>query len=121
LIAEFDVIKGDLAFAISYFNIEPNTPNKPFHQDLWANQMHNIQEKTISIVPNPFSSNFDIISSDGEGQFNLFDLNGKLLFNKTVDKNEILSINIQPLASGMYIYQFVSNSGEIISNKLIKN
>jgi hypothetical protein len=120
LIVEFDVVKGEMAFAISYFNIEPNTPNKPFHQDLWANQMQDFQEKTISIVPNPFSSNFDIIGADVEGQFNIFDLNGKLLFYKIIDKNETLSINMQPLASGMYIYHFVSKSGEITSNKLIK-
>jgi hypothetical protein len=110
LIVEFDVIKGEDAFAVSYFNIDPNTPTKPFDENIWVVQQPN-QERTVSILPNPFSTAFDVISSEDEGRFILYDLNGKLLFQKVLNKLEVLSINMDHLENGMYIYQFIPKTG----------
>ena len=46
---------------------------------------------------------------------NVYDLNGQEVQNIYVDTNKQITINREQLASGMYFYQLVNNSKEIVS------
>lgn len=71
----------------------------------------------ISIYPNPSEDGiFYIKNGDKIKEGNIFDVNGRkiLYFNQTE------TINIQNQMSGVYLYQFVTQDGEIQTGKLVK-
>jgi hypothetical protein len=80
----------------------------------------------ISVFPNPSSNNYNLKFVD-ENLFEtlmvkLFDFNGRLLFEKNLDKNEIQNFTFGgELTTGMYQLYLQDNEGRIESFRLIKS
>jgi hypothetical protein len=54
------------------------------------------------------------------GKFYLFDINGKLIFQKTIS-DRFTQINTNTLSTGTYIYSYIYKNKEVGSGKWIKN
>ncbi|MFN4234637.1 MAG: T9SS type A sorting domain-containing protein [Bacteroidia bacterium] len=76
----------------------------------------------ISIFPNPSNGYISISNLDDNIIYTLqiFDVSGKLIDYKIIDKNSASSINISHLSSGFYTLQIHSDNQPIFVNKLIK-
>ena len=48
---------------------------------------------------------------------NVYDLNGQEVQNIYVDTNKQITINREQLASGMYFYQLVNNTKEVVATR----
>ena len=97
---------------------EKFTPELPV--DIHKSKM----EKSINIFPNPVSENITIMIADESLlplHFILSDLNGRQLFDKTINsKNHTQTLS--DLNKGLYFYRFVDLTGETLLNgKFIKN
>jgi len=78
------------------------------------------KEKNL-IINNPVK---EIISLNKEMivppcQFELLDLNGKILLQKTVDTNNS-TVNINHMQNGLYLYRLIKNNEVIYTGKVIK-
>ncbi len=85
------------------------------------NQNSNLTEldNTISIFPNPFVDeiNFSFLNSVENAKIQIYDINGKLVFNKNqLTSNDIVSIN---LFSGIY-FAHIKLEDQLHIRKLIK-
>ncbi|MFC0605038.1 endonuclease [Winogradskyella pulchriflava] len=75
--------------------------------------------KTISFYPNPVKSHLNIsLKSDLETKIEIYDILGKLVFNKTISASATL--DVQSLKAGIYIVK-ISQENSSISKRLIKN
>ena len=70
----------------------------------------------FQVVPNPILSSFSV-SGFTSALISLYDLQGRLIFQKQITNNEI--IEIKHLQSGVYIIQ-IKEENKIQTNKLIK-
>ncbi len=80
--------------------------------------LHNISnELNIKVYPNPATNEINIIANDDViiEQIFLMDLSGKVLENL----NGSTTLNIQHIASGLYLIEMHTNQG-ILKTKLIK-
>ncbi len=77
---------------------------------------------TIQLLPNPASDfvNLTLTELDEDLTISFFDLNGKLMLTKNIDRgtNE-LNISVQSWTPGNYFYQLNNNKTSIASGKLI--
>ncbi|WP_298152715.1 T9SS type A sorting domain-containing protein [Flavobacterium sp.] len=73
----------------------------------------------ISIYPNPFKDDITIYTAGGSLKtFQLFDMHGKLVFEKPINGDEnIVSPNVSP---GIYFYEIERANGKKISGKIMK-
>lgn len=76
------------------------------------------KKNSFSTYPNPASEDITIISSNNKFHYQLYEINGKLITTGS-SNNSNYSIDVQHLASGMYILQIISTQG-IVSQKVIK-
>ncbi len=68
-------------------------------------------ELSINIFPNPTDGivNYNITNSTGEVLLQVFDLKGKLLYNKNINKSDG-TLNISKFPSGIYLFKLADNS-----------
>ncbi len=68
-------------------------------------------ELSINIFPNPTDGivNYYITNSTGEVLLQVFDIKGKLLFNKNISKSDG-TLNISEFPSGIYLFKLADNS-----------
>ena len=68
-----------------------------------------------NLYPNPFSSNFTVVSP---GQLTIYNLAGEVVYSKQTTEQEV--INAQNWSEGIYFYQVVNAQQMIASGKMIK-
>tara|TARA_Y100000589_G_scaffold295529_1_gene302008 strand:+ start:947 stop:2965 length:2019 start_codon:yes stop_codon:yes gene_type:complete len=89
----------------------------------WVNFYSSVGEKNITYLyqnffyPNPASQNI-LFNNITEGQLSIFDVDGKLI--KEVTLNNSNEINISDLKTGIYTIQLESSDGILLHDKLIK-
>jgi hypothetical protein len=91
--------------------------NLPVSIEDMENKVHE-----IILYPNPGRGYLNIrtaIQNLG-GKFYLFDINGKLIFQKTIS-DRFTQINTNTLSTGTYIYSYIYKNKEVGSGKWIKN
>ncbi len=74
----------------------------------------------LKVYPMPASSylNIDFQNTDGQSDIRIFDLTGKVIYQKSIDySNGITQIDIQNLDTGIYVLN-VTNSNRSVSKKL---
>lgn len=76
------------------------------------------RKSTVSISPNPFTTNFNIQTDEVISNYSLIDISGKLLIN-TNSKNELDKLSSQ-LNSGIYFLNLKIENGQNSTFKLIK-
>lgn len=72
----------------------------------------------ISFFPNPNNGSFTIVSSGGEINVSISDLNGKVLITEKLSGNTNYNVHYDQLASGMYMIEIAKPNGERTSGKL---
>ena len=71
----------------------------------------------VRLFPNPASESFFWHSSLPLQEWNVFDASGSLILKGDTEQNEI---NCQSWPSGLYIFEWISNTGQSGKNKFIK-
>ncbi len=71
----------------------------------------------IAVYPNPASSSIRIALNDNEAtSINITDITGKVVKTKNVTSN-VVSIDVENLPVGLYIYQVMNNNNVVYSSK----
>lgn len=91
-----------------------SVPGTPIDCSLTAN---NFDISNFQVVPNPLLTNFSV-NGINSAQISLFDLQGRLVFQKQITNQEIIEINL--LQSGIYTIQ-IQEENKIQTKKIIKN
>ncbi len=85
-------------------------------------KIENILNSEIDIFPNPSSSTIEIVTkSTTFGTVIVQSLEGKIVYNDVFEPVNYLKINIDRFEKGIYLVLVTTNSGKLISRKLIKN
>ncbi len=70
----------------------------------------------VLLYPNPASSEMNVVSTIADVQFfNVYDITGKQVLNVNIESGTN-TLTISDLTNGMYVYQIVNKSGEVIKN-----
>jgi len=76
-------------------------------------------KKNILMYPNPFNSSCLIeYNIDGNGKFEIFDIDGKIVYEKNIAGSGNINWNPTYESSGMYFFKIVTN-GDVIERKSI--
>ena len=83
--------------------------------------LNNFNKNGLSFYPNPAKTEIFIKNSSDItlSKIKIFDLTGKLVLTKAVDNNDIPSVNITTLSSGMYLISVEDVTGNQYQSKLI--
>lgn len=78
---------------------------------------------TISLVPNPVTSELTFVSEAGFHQavINIYDAAGKIVFTRTMNSENRFSVDVSLFAPGLYTAIIQNNEGEIYSERFIRN
>jgi hypothetical protein len=76
------------------------------------------EEKSITIYPNPFSSELIIQSKESNLKVIILDNTGRTVFLQTIES--IQTLNFEHLEAGIYYLMAKNNNGQVYSQKLIK-
>lgn len=81
-----------------------------------------VQSTMLSVYPNPVSDilKIDLAGiSEAEGTLSILNIEGKTLLTKQVNNEEVLSLSVSHLSTGIYLCLY-SNATEIKTVKIIK-
>lgn len=85
-----------------------------------VNFMNNYSSNEYNIFPNPFQSEIYVSGANLENSFlQLFDLRGRIVFEKYIYDTNLTNINLSNLDCGVY-YLTLYNREKIWKNKIIK-
>lgn len=88
-----------------------------FIRNQGTNSVNDAEELlNIRIFPNPSSGYVNLSEFSGLLTFELFDANGKVLFNRVVEGNKV--IHLPDLANGIYFYK-ITNEGKQKAGRLV--
>ncbi len=92
-----------------------------FSYDEGAVVFHDLSEinkKSLNIFPNPASNliriSWSFFNTKEEKQLRIIDLNGRILFHRTVEENSYMDLDILNFRSGTYIVELSSQNNLII-------
>lgn len=85
------------------------------------NSPTNSSAKAIIVYPNPSNGIFTLSyhSSSPQGQINLMDVTGKIVFTQTLNGTATQQINATALRDGFYLYEVVSEDVIISTGKVV--
>ena len=89
----------------------------PMHVEI--TDIEEFTEKTniVTVYPNPGNNELNIITSENNfSKLQVFDFQGKIVFEKEID-SEIMTINTQNWASGLYFWKVGNDAGKWIKLK----
>ena len=84
--------------------------------------LKNKKMEKVKVFPNPSKDIFYFILGDEEkvnGELFIYNIQGKLIYNKILNSNNIVEYNASEINQGIYFYKIVNNKN-IYSGKLIK-
>ncbi|MCD4665988.1 MAG: T9SS type A sorting domain-containing protein [Bacteroidales bacterium] len=93
----------------------------------WLTMVDNnkMDEIKFTCYPNPFKNSISISFKKGfQEQFvvSIYDLSGKLVFNKIFSNNQNeVKFNLPRIENGIYLCNVKFNNGEIVSRKIVKS
>ncbi len=92
------------------------------HEPVGTNEVENHAEIKLTCYPNPSSENVYVhINAQSHGELHLNHINGQSIDVYPIRVNDLsLSINIQHLPMGLYVFTYVSEHGEFVSTKFLK-
>jgi hypothetical protein len=73
----------------------------------------NSNSESLSIYPNPASSEIQIKNEKAKGEFRIYDIHGKMLLTETINAHN-QTIDIQSLKPGIYIWQMKNRKGKLL-------
>lgn len=89
--------------------------------DLHGGGLNNDKADGVMSFPNPFNSSVTIKPQANAHSFLLYDINGRLVFNKNVNQKKTITINTTSYKPGVYLVVQKDKNGAIInSEKLVK-
>jgi len=77
----------------------------------------------ISLYPNPAGDQLYFKldeSARGKGTLRIYDMNGRLVAERTLSGEEVIGLNVARLTAGQYLYKW-EKDGQVISGKFAKN
>lgn len=78
-----------------------------------------ISETNFAYFPNPVSNEFCIVTADKIDKIQIYDINGKVVFNQQFENSQI---NVSQLKSGIYFVKTIDDKQNLIKSfKIIKN
>ncbi|MGL2964583.1 T9SS type A sorting domain-containing protein [Flavobacterium sp. RSB2_4_14] len=76
----------------------------------------------FAIIPNPSSSTIEIVMKGTSfNKVSITTIDGKVVLNKTIEKTDKTQLDVSRYANGIYIINVISEDGQLLSEKLIKN
>ena len=80
--------------------------------------INNIESNQVGLYPQPANGyvTFEWESSNPASDLDLYDVNGRLVLQKKIEKNK--AVDIQHLAPGLYFYRITDNQQHSISGKM---
>ena len=76
----------------------------------------------FAIIPNPSISTIEIVMKGTSfNKVSITTIDGKLVLNKTIEKTDKTQLDVSRYANGIYIINIISEDGQLLSEKLIKN
>ena len=113
-------LNGELYVSVStvYSSSAPSTIFRIVDTSLSVN---NFNKNGLSLYPNPAKTEIFINNSHNIvlSQVKIFDLTGKLVLAKTLENNDVQSINISSISSGMYLISLEDVTGNQFQSKLV--
>jgi hypothetical protein len=76
----------------------------------------------FAIVPNPSSDTIDIVINKGTfNKVSISSIDGKMVYEHNFEKVDKTQINVSSFENGVYIINVITNNGQSLSERLIKN
>jgi hypothetical protein len=114
-----DALKGELEGGERFALTKSDKPNNKANTKLVSEATNS---KAVTVYPNPTSGIFKInINNEEQGTLKVMDINNRVIFEEKTSKKREFNVNIANQIPGIYIVQFISNNGTLITQKLIKN
>lgn len=84
-------------------------------------EVGNENSKRIDVFPNPFKNNLYIDSEDGVKQYELYDMNGKLIKEKQLNgTDQNIVIPMDDIIIGQYVLLVYLENGEVLTELIVK-
>lgn len=95
--------------------------DKAFYTNIYL-AVNSFNNKTFSIYPNPSKDRLILSSNENNGilKIKIYNIEGKLLSNKSLKFEDKISIDVSNLSSGMYFLNIKDENGQIEVKKFIK-
>ncbi|WP_281321828.1 S8 family serine peptidase [Flavobacterium aestivum] len=114
-----DALKGQIEGGERFVLTKSDKPNGKTSKTLRSEATNS---KAVTVYPNPTNGIFKInINNEEQGTLKVMDINNKVIFEERTSKKREFNVNIANQIPGIYIVQFISNNGTLITQKLIKN
>jgi N-acetylneuraminic acid mutarotase len=118
---------GTIGFAIGPEGYVGTGNMGPYQNDFWMFKPHDVSviehETTVAshVYPNPVQDICTITLDKPvvDGQVQMFDLNGKLVYQISNIRGQNFQINSEQLSEGMYVYVITDNERPVSSGKII--
>ena len=80
------------------------------------------ESRMVAIYPNPTNGIFKIaVNSEEQGTLKITSIFNTVVFEEKTNKQKEFSVNISKQLPGIYIVQFISENGKVVTRKIIKN
>ena len=79
------------------------------------------QTKTLKIIPNPSSHMIEIQSEKSFSEITILSVDGKVMFRKKSGEGTQFAVDISNFSNGLYLVNVTTDTGEILTAKLLKN
>ncbi|WP_264524080.1 S8 family serine peptidase [Flavobacterium sp. N502536] len=80
------------------------------------------ESRIVTIYPNPTNGIFKIgINNEEQGTLRITSVFNSVVFEEKTNKQKEFNVNISKQAPGIYIVQFISDNGKVVTRKIIKN
>lgn len=80
-----------------------------------------VPETNISLSPNPTPGMLHVTSSQAIQQVTIFNLLGKVIADKVVNLSNSLQINLGNYVNGVYLVRLLTENGDVIIRRVVKN
>ncbi len=124
----YTLIKPQLAGTTYYWRVIANNGGntstskiqsfKTMSPDYLGINSNNLSNEKLKVYPNPSNGKFAFYNLEKESNFQVFDVNGKLIF-QTETKENTLNLDLEGREKGIYMFRISNSKKEIQQGKLI--
>lgn len=106
---------------IPYFRLydQPGSPCDTLGIDAPVSTQEDLDKTEAKVYPNPNTGQF-ILSSDQDAEFNISDLNGRIILVGMIQKGDVKELDVQSQPNGFYLIRLNYNDGSYKIVKLMK-
>nr|WP_315220651.1 S8 family serine peptidase [uncultured Flavobacterium sp.] len=114
-----DAIKGELEGGERFALVKAEKPQTKENATVLEEAA---TSRVFTIYPNPTSGIFKVsINNEEQGTLKITSLYNGVVFEEKTNKNKEFSVNIANQTAGIYIVQFISDTGIVTTRKIVKN